>query len=86
MCNLKKTVCFILRKLFKTVRQINEQTNKQTNKQNRTNFEFEKDKQFIEKWVDFYEFRGFSNFERHYQEKTMPHDARVMILARGVNT
>ena len=39
---------------------------KPTNKQNRTNFEFEKDKQFIKKWVDFYEFRGFSNFERNF--------------------
>ena len=39
---------------------------KQTNKQNRTKFEFEKDKYFIEKCVDFQEFRGFSNLERNF--------------------
>ena len=41
-------------------------SNKQTNKQNRTKFKFEKDQQFIEKWVDFYEFRGVSSFERKF--------------------
>ena len=39
---------------------------KQTNKQNRRKFEFGQDKQFIEKNVnfnDFKEFRGFSNYD-----------------------
>ena len=38
---------------------------KQTYKQNRTKFEFEKHKQFLENCIDLKEFTGFSNLERN---------------------